>query len=84
MELSIPHQYGFSLRDHESVGENVSVTQLLHQTEVKLDAEVQFQPPHSSTRVCELSDAAPTVFAPKAAAVCTVHLSHNRSDSNSI
>lgn len=34
--------------------------------------------------VCEISDAALTVFTLKAAAVCTVHLSHYRSDSTCI
>lgn len=52
--------------------------------------EIQFQPLYSFTGAlnwCEstlISDTALTVFTLKAAAVCTVHLSHNRSDSSSI
>lgn len=40
--------------------------------------------PWTYSTVCEISNAALTAFTPKAAAVCTVHLSHNRSDSNSV
>lgn len=49
----------------------------------KLASKVEFEPPHSFTganRRC----AALTVFTLSAAAVCTAHLSHNRSDSSSI